>query len=125
MMNKCPVCGYSPDSKIDYRTAIFNLLGKKQSHISKLLKKTINFVIKYIPSERDNKKVYEFLQSINKVDDKNIKFALEQYLNAKYYMEQKGLSYLKAIIINIGKDSKIKREMERKKYGSIPKEKIL
>jgi len=124
-MNKCPVCGYSPDSKIDYRTAISNLLDERPSHISKLLKKTINFVIKYIPSERDNKKVYEFLQSINKIDDRNIKFALEQYLNAKYYMEQKGLSYLKAIIINIGKDSKIKREMERKKYGSIPKERTL
>ncbi|MBC8147466.1 MAG: hypothetical protein H8E98_05720 [Bacteroidetes bacterium] len=124
-MNKCPVCGYSPDSKIDYRTAISNLLEKRPSHISKLLKKTINFVIKYIPSERDNKKVYEFLQSISEIDDRNVQFSLKQYLNTKYYLEQKGLSYLKAIIINIGKDSKIKKKMERKKYGSIPKERIL
>ena len=80
-MNKCPVCGYSPDSKIDYRTAISNLLEKRPSHISKLLKKKINFVIKYIPSERDNKKVYEFLQSISEIDDRNVQFSLKQYLN--------------------------------------------
>jgi len=124
-MNKCPVCGYIQNKIVDYKKATSNLLNERPYHISKLLKRVINLVIKYIPSERDNKKVYYFLQSISKVNDRNVQLALEQYLNSKYYLEQKGLSYLKAIIINIGKDSKIKKEMERKKYGSIPKEKIL
>jgi len=123
-MKPCPACGYD-GNVTNYKQAVINLLNKRPQHISSLLKKTINNIIKFIPSERDNKKVYLFLQAISKVDDNKIKYGIEQYLHYKYFRQQKGYHYLKAIIINVGKDSDVKANIEKKIYGTIPKEQTL
>lgn len=124
MSKSCPACGFNSDIT-NYKYAITNLLNERPDHISRLLKNTINKIIKYIPSERDNKKVYYFLQAISKLEDTKVKYGIEQYLHNKYYMQQKGYSYLKVILINVGANSEMKKRVEKKIYGTLPKEQTL
>ena len=124
MNQPCPACGYIEDLT-NYRRAINNLLKKRGGSVARILRTTINKIAKYTPSQREQKRIYLFLFSIDQIDDETVRYGLKQYLNGRYYMEQKGYAYLRTIIANTGKDSKIKKVMEKKRYGTSPKEQVL
>lgn len=124
MNQPCPACGYIEDLT-NYRRAILNLLKKRGGSVARILRSTINKIAKYTPSQREQKRIYLFLFSIDQIDDETVRYGLKQYLNGRYYMEQKGYAYLRTIITNTGKDSKIKKVMEKKRYGTSPKEQVL
>lgn len=118
---KCPACGYN-SYNTDYRNEIMKLLNKRNKTTSNMLKKTIHLIIKYIPSDKDNKKAYYFLQGISKISDRIVTFGLNQYHSNNYVVQLKGFSYLRSIIINIGANNKKKIYSERKRFGTLPRE---
>lgn len=123
MTKPCPACGYVEETT-NYRLASSNLLKLRGGSVAKKLRNTVSLIVKYIPSERSQKKIYMFFQSISKIDDEKVRYGLIQYLNSRRYMEQKGFAYLRTIIMNVDKDSEMKKKMERKRFGTSPKETV-
>ncbi len=124
-MKTCPACGYKEGVQYDYRKEMISLYKKRRETTQLLLKTAINRIVKSIPSERKHEKMFLFLKGIDMVDDNTVCWAVNRFLVNEYYNQQKGFSYLKAMIINAGENSDIKAEYEKKKIGTLPKERRL
>ena len=83
------------------------------SKLSKLIKK-------HIPSDNTVEKQCKFLWSMREIDDSIIIKSIEEYIHAGHYLSCKGYNYLKAIIVNKGKNNEQQMENEKKRYGIAP-----
>lgn len=110
---KCPICGYSKESKFNPSTRIMELKRKRSKHTKKLLTKAVNMIMATIPSENDITREYMFYQSISKVEDAIVEYIVNRYLSDKPYLKAKGFKYLTAMVMNynVNKETVSKHEL--------------
>jgi len=118
---KCPACGYNEEVKYNPSKKIQELRSKRSKFTKKLLRRVINFIQTNIPSDNNVRSEYYFYQSISKIDDKTVDWAILRYLeNKKPIFDGKGFKYLAAVINNHHKNRDTVSKNERLMRGKPP-----
>ena len=119
MTNKCPSCGYDFNKKYNTSVEIVNLVQKRNKGLRELLKKVAVLIHKNVPSSnRDS--YFKFLHGVKSVDDNVISWAVENFYQSRHYVNGKGFSYLRSMILNRDKNMSKIKENERKRIGGVP-----
>ena len=118
-MNKCPACGYNLKGSKNYAVQMNKILKSKSKRTGTLLTKIATIIMREVPSETQFN-YYQYLVGTKDVDDNVLDYAVEQYYQAKWYLNGKGFPYLRTIALNRGKNVKAIIENERKRLGSVP-----
>jgi len=119
-MKKCPICGYDPSEKLNYIQEIRREYDKRSKKTAGYIKKVWHEIIKYTPSERNNLNLFRFMKGISNADDICVNRMIEEFLAKEYHTRQYGLSYLRSMILNDSTNLEKRKELERKRLGSLP-----
>ena len=124
-MSKCPICGYDPDKHIvDYPILVKQMLNPRSEKTQIMIKKLFHRINLELPTDwliAPPQKQYEFLKAIEFIPDTALKKILNDLLESKAVHDQKGLNYIKAIVLNRYNNHKALSNKERKKIGKAPK----
>ena len=120
-MSKCPACGYSNEGAYNPSRKIQELRGQRSKHTKKLMRRAVNFIQTNVPSDNNIMGEYYFYQSISKINDKTVDWAILRYLaNKKPVFSGKGFKYLAAVINNHHKNRNTVSANERLMIGKPP-----
>jgi len=117
--HKCPCCGYIKNTQNPSRL-IADLRRQRSKNTKSLMRKVVNKITTSIPSDNSTIKEYYFYQSISKVKDEIVKWAIERYVAQKPYLKGKGFKYLTHIILNHNTNRDRIKWYERKMIGKPP-----
>lgn len=120
MKGECPICGYSERADRNYQLACKTLFDFRKESTKKLIKTIYQKIVPHVPSDRNVKTMYKFLQKISKVEDNVITRTIDRYMSDGLYLKQYGLAYLGTMILNEGKNRKAAIISEKKRHGSKP-----
>jgi len=115
----CPNCGFNLEERrlANFTPMIHKLVKDRGQSTQKVLKTIITTIREYHPIRA--KDIYFFLDSIREVEDRVIRYTINQYFVRGHYLK-KGLPYLKAMIINHEKNKDKLREVEKRIHDTKP-----
>jgi|TARA_Y100000310_G_scaffold87472_1_gene84299 hypothetical protein len=120
---KCKACGYNnSEVSTNYSIAIENLYNARNDKTQKAIKHAVKQANKHIPSEQSLYNVWRFMQAISGCSDEVVCWAIDRYISARLAYDGKGLSYLRAIILNHNVNRNSMIQYEKKRMGSLPPE---
>lgn len=125
-MSKCPACGYSNEQQYNPSKKIQELRSERSKNTKKLLRQVINFIQTNVPSDNNVMSEYYFYQSISKINDWTVDWAILRYLaNKKPVFSGKGFKYLAAVVNNHHKNRETVSVNERLMMGKPPSRVII
>lgn len=115
----CPSCGFDSSTKkqANFTPLIQALMSKRSKSTNNVLGNIFKTIKEYHPLAV--KTIYFFLRDIEDVEDRVVRFSIGQYYKSEKYTD-KNIHYLKAMILNYGKDSSKLKDTEKKIYGGKP-----
>ena len=117
---RCPVCGYQYGSMKKQGDDINEMLNKRGDKAKGMIRDIHRKIVFTIPSQRLQKVYWSFLKATDHIGDKEIIQAITEFIRAKHINYGRGLSYLRAIIVNKHLDKDKLKELEKKRLGSSP-----
>ena len=119
-MVKCSACGYEWSYK-DRTSDIRKKLFVRKIKARKMIKTAANKIMNYIPSDNNKEKYYAFLTGISMTKDKPVIWAIRQFMDKEEARKGRGFPYLRAMILNAGRDWDTRKKQELRAYGKSPK----
>lgn len=117
---ECPCCGFRDDIEYNPSRKIQELRNKRSKYTRKLLRRVTNLIQTNIPSENKLLKEYYFYQGISYINDEEIDWSINRYMEGNQYLQAKGFKYLSAIIINRDKNKNVVSKNELLMRGKPP-----
>ena len=117
---ECPCCGYTDEIEYNPSRKIQELRNKRSKYTRKLLRRVTNLIQTNIPSENKLLKEYYFYQGISYINDEQIDWSINRYMEGNQYLKAKGFKYLSAIIINQDKNKNVVSKNELLMRGKPP-----
>ena len=118
-MTICTNCGYDLKARrpANFTPMILGLINNRGESTRIILKSILRTVREYHPIVA--KDIYFFLDSVKDIDDKVVRYTINDYFIRGHYLK-KGLPYLRAMIMNYDKNKDRLREVEKRIHGTKP-----
>ena len=117
----CPCCGYRDEAPFNPSKRILFLKRERSKHTKKKIRRVVNLIQTNIESDNTLIKEYHFWQTISKVPDIIVDWAIERYLeNKSSAFAGKGFKYLAQIVLNHHKNRGTISKNELLRHGKPP-----
>ena len=118
---KCPCCGYSDEIPFNPSKKILELKRNRSRYTKRLIRRAVNLIQTNIASDNTLIKEYYFWQTISKVPDDIVDWAINRYLeNKKSIFAGKGFKYLAQVVLNHSKNRGTISKNELLQHGKPP-----
>ena len=117
----CPCCGYNTEKSYNPSKKILELKRHRSRYTKKLIRRTVNIIQTNIESDNTLINEYYFWQTISKVPDDIVDWAINRYLeNKKSIFAGKGFKYLAQVVLNHSKNRGTISKNELLQHGKPP-----